>query len=42
MVEEGLANAAQVCRVPGLTRSSYYLMGQKGLSSEKLERKVIA
>jgi putative transposase len=42
MVEEGLANAVQACRALGLARSSYYLAGQKRLSSQKLERKIIA
>jgi putative transposase len=42
LVEEGLSNAAQACRALGLARSSYYLAGQKGLSSQKLERKIIA
>jgi putative transposase len=42
LVEEGLANAAQACRALGLGRSSYYLVGQKRLSSQKLERKIIA
>jgi putative transposase len=42
LVEEGLGNAAQACRALGLARSSYYLVGQKGPSSQKLERKIIA
>ena len=41
VVEEGLANAAQACRL-GLARSSYHLMGRKRLSTQKLERKIIA
>jgi putative transposase len=42
VVEEGLGNAAQACRALGSARSSYYLLGQKRLSSQKLERKIIA
>jgi transposase InsO family protein len=42
LVEEGLANAAQARRALGLARSSYYLVGQKRQSSQKLERKIIA
>jgi HTH-like domain len=41
LVEEGLANAAQAYRALGLARSSYYLVGQKRPSSQKLERKII-
>jgi putative transposase len=42
VVEEGLSNAAQACRALGLARSSYYLVGQKRLGRQKLERKIIA
>ena len=41
LVEEGLSNAAQACRALGLARSSYYLAGQKRLSSQKLEQKIV-
>jgi putative transposase len=42
VAEEGLGSAAQACRALGLARSSYYLVGQKRRSSQKLERKIIA
>jgi hypothetical protein len=42
VVEQGLGNAAQACRALGLARSSYYLVGQKRPSSQKLDRKIIA
>jgi hypothetical protein len=35
VVEEGLANAAQACRALGLARSTYYLVGQKRLGTQK-------
>ncbi|MBV9392074.1 MAG: transposase, partial [Verrucomicrobia bacterium] len=41
LVEEGLSNAAQACRVLGLARSSFYLVSRKSPSDQKLNQEIV-